>query len=266
MVCSFGSHDSKLSMLLFVYFLSSPMMITAAFLQSLNNRTEEEALSQLLSHLLLLNPGNSEARAEYMKLLPKVMPGLSEEMEYRDMCRQLLSLAMVHPAFPHEDREALTYWLSQLDSKHKNMAPSPSLSSTTQQPVAQQPPALPSRSIRQVHTTEETNLSAGNGRIYIEGELSHSSLTSHPHHHDQPPSSSDPYSPDDVEVQRTLASSKIFESSQSSQALHIEPSLPEAVGYDEGGAGLVRDKASTVPRVGMKEETVDKDPGMRGED
>ena len=78
-------------------------------------------MTQLLTHLPLLNPGSPEARKEYMKLLPKVLLGSSEELEYLDKCRQLLSLALVHPVFPHEDREALTYWLAKLDEKHKNI-------------------------------------------------------------------------------------------------------------------------------------------------
>lgn len=100
-----------------------------------------------------------------MKLLPKVMLGSSEELDYLDQCRQLLSLALVHPAFPQEDREALTFWLSQLDRKQKNIverkAPSPS-----------QPPSR----IYQIKSTPEEiswNSSSGlsSGRIIIDGEL-----------------------------------------------------------------------------------------------
>ena len=137
---------------------------TLAFLSSLHSQTEEQALAQLLAHLPLLNPGSTDARGEYMKLLPKVMLGSSEELDYLDQCRQLLSLALVHPAFPQEDREALTFWLSQLDRKQKNIvdrkAPSPS---------------QPSR-IYQIKSTPEEiswNTSSGlsSGRINISGEL-----------------------------------------------------------------------------------------------
>lgn len=135
----------------------------SGFLSSLHSQNEEQALSQLLAHLPLLNPGNVEARREYMKLLPKVMLGSSEELDYLDQCRQLLSLALVHPAFPHEDREALTYWLSQLDRKQKNISDrSP-----------QRPPPIPPR-IHQIKSSEEYGgrSSGGNGRIYINGDLS----------------------------------------------------------------------------------------------
>ena len=92
------------------------------------------------------------------------MLGSSEELDYLDQCRQLLSLALVHPAFPHEDREALSYWLSQLDRKQKNISDrSP-----------QRPPPIPPR-IHQIKSGEDFGRSSsGNGRIYINGDLSRS--------------------------------------------------------------------------------------------
>ena len=105
-----------------------------------------------------------------MKLLPKVMLGSSEELDYLDQCRQLLSLALVHPAFPHEDREALTYWLSQLDRKQKNISDRTS---------PQRPPPIPPR-IHQIKSGEEYGRSsAGNGRIYINGDLSRGDSIGH---------------------------------------------------------------------------------------
>lgn len=136
----------------------------SAFLSSLHSQTEEQALAELLAHLPLLNPGSTEARGEYMKLLPKVMLGSSDELNYLDQCRQLLSLALVHPAFPQEDREALTFWLSQLDRKQKNIVdripPSPS---------------QPARVYQIKSVPEEVSWSCSNGspggRIDISGKL-----------------------------------------------------------------------------------------------
>ncbi len=178
-------------------------MFPTAFLKSIYNYSDEEALSLLLSHLPLLNPGNGEARAEYRSLIPKVMGCSNEEPDYRDKCRQLLSLALVHPAFLQEDREYLTFWLSQLDAKYKNMVtmsdkssrgPSPLTvphhgSSSSQQQA--QPPALPPR-IHQANTVDDTLYG---GRIYIET----------PHTLDQTPLQSDP---DDEEVQRSAPKEK----------------------------------------------------------
>ncbi len=100
-----------------------------------------------------------------MKLLPKVLLGSSEELEYLDQCRQLLSLALVHPAFPHEDREALTYWLARLDEKSRGIM------ERTPGPSSQHPPPLPPRG-RRIHQTEDQGrLNNGPGRIYINGCL-----------------------------------------------------------------------------------------------
>ena len=102
-----------------------------------------------------------------MKLLPKVMLGSSEELDYLDQCRQLLSLALVHPAFPHEDREALTFWLAQLDRKQKNIV-------DRKVPSPQRAPPIPPR-IHQIKSSEEFGRSAGSSgnssRIYINGDL-----------------------------------------------------------------------------------------------
>lgn len=92
----------------------SPSLV---FLSTIHSKKDTVALTYLLSHILLLHPGNDHAREEYLKLLPKVLLGSAEDSEYLYQCRQLLSLALVHPAFPHQDREKLTYWLSRLDDK-----------------------------------------------------------------------------------------------------------------------------------------------------
>ncbi len=110
-----------------------------------------------------------------MKLLPKVLLGSSEELEYLDQCRQLLSLALVHPAFPHEDREALTYWLSRLDEKSRGIlerSPAPLLPSSQQRP-----PPIPPRKIHQLKSEDQTRLSNGGSRIYINGYLSQTTPT-----------------------------------------------------------------------------------------
>lgn len=227
---------------------------SAAYLKSLHTLIDEEALCQLLSHLPLLNPGKSEARAEYMKLLPKVMLGSSEELDYLDRCRQLLSLALVHPAFPHEDRDALTFWRSQLDMKHKTIAERQAASSPPQRP-----PPIPPR-IRQ---TLDVRSSPANDRIVIDGELNHALL-------DMPTYVSDPYNADDEEVQRTLAigSSKTLQHRQQppfnfAGSGHTSP-LPSS--YEEGGLSI-REKSNTVPRVGPKEDlssNVEWQAGMKG--
>jgi len=124
----------------------------------------ENALTQLLAHLPLLNPGNAEARREYMTLLPKVLLSSIEELDYLDQCRQLLSLALVHPAFPHDDREALTFWLFRLDEKIRNIM-------EKKQSPPQRPPPLPPRKIYPIQSVDEAGGAHSSSTIEITGFL-----------------------------------------------------------------------------------------------
>eukprot|EP00118_Oscarella_pearsei_P004010 m.16634 g.16634 ORF g.16634 m.16634 type:complete len:689 (+) comp27049_c0_seq1:191-2257(+) len=77
--------------------------------------------SQLIPRLLLLQPGNVEARNAYLRVLPTVLLNTSKTpsgnaRHYED-CRQLLSLTMVHPAFPIHEKQAVRGWLAQLEEQ-----------------------------------------------------------------------------------------------------------------------------------------------------
>ncbi|XP_002170483.3 protein Smaug homolog 1 isoform X1 [Hydra vulgaris] len=87
------------------------------FLRSLCHERKEIAVQQLLLHLPLLHPGNDEARHEYLKLLPKILSHSLEYSIHKEECRQLLSLALVHPAFVPEERNSLTWWLGLIEEK-----------------------------------------------------------------------------------------------------------------------------------------------------
>jgi len=87
------------------------------FLRGLCHESKEVAVQQLLLHLPLLHPGNDEARHEYLKLLPKILSHSLEYSIHEEECRQLLSLALVHPAFVPEERNSLTWWLGLLEDK-----------------------------------------------------------------------------------------------------------------------------------------------------
>ena len=91
------------------------LILSTEFLSSLLRESKDFAVKQLLMHLPLLNPRNDEARYEYLHLLPKILHHTVEHSVHQEECRQLLSLAVVHPAFPPEERTALHHWLSQLD-------------------------------------------------------------------------------------------------------------------------------------------------------
>ncbi len=160
----------------FIFFL--------AFLSSLHNETEEVALKYLLSHILLLHPGNSEARSEYLKLLTKILFS-SEDEEYLYQCRQLLSLALIHPAFPHEEREKINFWLTRLEEKRRKIMEkslgehvngykhNPYVNLQVQSlPRNSSPQSSPLKKIYQMHTSssiDENNKSntLNGSRIYI---------------------------------------------------------------------------------------------------
>ena len=109
-----------------------------------------------------------------MKLLPKVLLTSSEAQKYFDHCRQLLSLALVHPAFPQEDREALTFWLNKLDVKHSPSTAAArkvtSLPATASSPTPHMShaAAFPHKKVHQIKT-EESGSSLGNGDLMING-------------------------------------------------------------------------------------------------
>uniref|UniRef100_A0A4W5Q629 Sterile alpha motif domain containing 4B n=1 Tax=Hucho hucho TaxID=62062 RepID=A0A4W5Q629_9TELE len=88
--------------------------------------TMEKAVSLLLSHLPLLQPRNSEAKCEYMKLLQKVLSHTIESSLFVEESRQLLSYALIHPATTLDDRTSLAMWLNHLEEHLSSGYPAPS--------------------------------------------------------------------------------------------------------------------------------------------
>ncbi|XP_062454189.1 protein Smaug homolog 2 [Rhea pennata] len=90
---------------------------SAAVISQWPQEPKEKAISLLLSHLPLLQPGNAEAKAEYMKLLQKVLAYSIESNEFVEESRQLLSYALIHPATTLDDRNSLALWLGHLEER-----------------------------------------------------------------------------------------------------------------------------------------------------
>ncbi|KAM9326765.1 protein Smaug homolog 2 [Gastrophryne carolinensis] len=88
---------------------------SAALISQWHQESKEKVISLLLSHLPLLQPRNSEAKCEYMKLLQKVLAYTTESNLYIEESRQLLSYALIHPATTLEDRNSLALWLNHLE-------------------------------------------------------------------------------------------------------------------------------------------------------
>ncbi|XP_058843895.1 protein Smaug homolog 1-like isoform X1 [Acipenser ruthenus] len=78
---------------------------------------KERVLSLVLTHLPLLQPGNVEAKGEYMQLLPNILAHSIEHGRHLEESRQLLSYALIHPATSLEDRAALALWLNHLEER-----------------------------------------------------------------------------------------------------------------------------------------------------
>uniref|UniRef100_A0AAV2J056 SAM domain-containing protein n=1 Tax=Knipowitschia caucasica TaxID=637954 RepID=A0AAV2J056_KNICA len=87
----------------------------AAIVSQWHQESKDKVVSLLLSHLPLLQPRNSEAKCEYMKLLQKVLSHTIESSLFVEESRQLLSYALIHPATTLEDRTSLAMWLNHLE-------------------------------------------------------------------------------------------------------------------------------------------------------
>ncbi|XP_062872659.1 protein Smaug homolog 2 [Trichomycterus rosablanca] len=96
----------------------------AAIVSQWQQEPKEKAVSLLLSHLPLLQPRNSEAKCEYMKLLQQVLSHTIESSLFVEESRQLLSYALIHPATTLDDRTNLALWLNHLD-EHLSARPLP---------------------------------------------------------------------------------------------------------------------------------------------
>ncbi|KAM9468724.1 protein Smaug homolog 2 isoform 2-T3 [Clarias gariepinus] len=96
----------------------------AAIVSQWQQEPKEKAVSLLLSHLPLLQPRNSEAKCEYMKLLQQVLSHTIESSLFVEESRQLLSYALIHPATTLDDRNNLALWLNHLE-EHLSARPPP---------------------------------------------------------------------------------------------------------------------------------------------
>lgn len=90
------------------------------FISNLSAESKETAVSELLSHLPLLRPGNEEAKAQYLELIPKILAHSIRHSVHIEESRQLLSYSLIHPAISPEDRCSLTQWLRQLEDRIHN--------------------------------------------------------------------------------------------------------------------------------------------------
>lgn len=66
--------------------------------------TREDILHDILTYLPLLKPGNEEAKAAYISLVPLVVSDAIKQLIPTEMVQQILSYLLIHPAVTSEDR------------------------------------------------------------------------------------------------------------------------------------------------------------------
>lgn len=110
-----------------------PCLFFPVFISGLCNESKDYAVNQLLAHLPLLRPGNNEAKAEYLNIIPKILQHSIENGIHIEESRQLLSYSLIHPAINSDERSQFTLWLGHLDKLEEQF----SYGGYTQTPVSQ---------------------------------------------------------------------------------------------------------------------------------
>ncbi|KAK8739360.1 hypothetical protein OTU49_003596 [Cherax quadricarinatus] len=139
--------------------------------------------SDLLHHLPLLRPSNTEAKLQYLSIIPKVLAhtvtSAGTQPSALENARQLLSYSLIHPAITAEERRALAHWLRTLEdrlaelrrrppnlqregfsSSSNNSISSGNNSLATGKPRWSEPPLIPPPDTGQDRTLRSPSLSA----------------------------------------------------------------------------------------------------------
>ncbi|XP_059614054.1 protein Smaug isoform X2 [Phlebotomus argentipes] len=76
---------------------------------------KEDILTELLQYLPLLKPGNDDAKAVYMAIVPIAVDDSVRQLVPAELVQQILSYLLIHPAVTSEDRRSLGHWLHNLE-------------------------------------------------------------------------------------------------------------------------------------------------------
>lgn len=68
---------------------------------------KEDILSELLTYLPLLKPGNEDAKAVYMAIVPIAVEDAVRQLVPAELVQQILSYLLIHPAVTNDDRRYL---------------------------------------------------------------------------------------------------------------------------------------------------------------
>lgn len=101
----------------FVKLIFVSFFFFAVFINKLCNETKESAIAKLLAHLPLLRAGNSQAKSEYLRLIPVILSYSIENGAHIEESRQLLSYSLIHPAITSDERSQFTMWIGHLEER-----------------------------------------------------------------------------------------------------------------------------------------------------
>ncbi|CAG0884997.1 unnamed protein product [Darwinula stevensoni] len=152
-----------------------------AFLCSLHGEGMSSLVSQLLSHLPLLHPGNSEAKMQYFQLLHKVFLHCKETGDQHEEFQQLLLCCLNHPAISNDEKRVLTVWWGYLEGHLEGGG------ALLQQPVPAlahilPPPPLASNAWRAPGSSQQTPNGCNPGPSITNGDLISPVSVSNGHH------------------------------------------------------------------------------------
>ncbi|XP_045118912.1 protein Smaug homolog 2-like isoform X3 [Portunus trituberculatus] len=146
--------------------------------------SKDSGAADLLYHLPLLRPSNTEAKMQYLSLIPKVLAQAvasagSQQSTALENARQLLSYTLIHPAVTMEERRALTHWLRTLEERladHHRRPPPPPPAHTHPHPLTHSHPheGFPSTATTTATTTTTTTSSSNNNNSGSSHSFSHS--------------------------------------------------------------------------------------------
>ena len=150
-----------------------------AFISSLKNETKENAIVTLLNHLPLLHRGNQECKILYISLVTKILSHSITNGQNLEESRQLLSYALIHPAFSHDDRRMLkNLYYNLLTSYYTNTTSTTTTSTNSQDDLSNGSPTKIGKTYSKSHNnvyhsnnnhnnnnTYQNYINGGNGSI-----------------------------------------------------------------------------------------------------
>ncbi|XP_008476041.2 protein Smaug homolog 1 [Diaphorina citri] len=85
------------------------------FISGLLDEKKDLAFAQLLAHVPLLHPNNTDAKTQYLSLFERLLPYATETSSCVESVQQLFTYIVIHPAFKNE-KEQILLWKRFLEN------------------------------------------------------------------------------------------------------------------------------------------------------